>query len=78
MELTLITLTFSVLFSILFFVVGALTVWVLRDYIKRRIDARLSMHPEMYDEEGNLLTEGLIAFNFDGYTEFSDIEPDDI
>jgi hypothetical protein len=70
MELTIITLTFSVLFSILFFMVGALSVWVLRDYIKRRIDARLSMHPEMYDEEGNLLTEGLIAFNFDNYDEF--------
>jgi len=78
MELTLITLTFSVLFSFMFFVVGALSVWVLRDYIKKRIDARLSMHPEMYDEEGNLLTEGLIAFNFDGYTEFSDIEPDEL
>jgi len=62
----------------MFFVVGALSVWVLRDYIKKRIDARLSMHPEMYDEEGNLLTEGLIAFNFDGYTEFSDIEPDEL
>lgn len=72
MELTIITLTFGVLFSILFFMVGALATWVLRDYIKRRIDARLSMHPEMYDEEGNLLTEGLIAFNFDNYGEYPD------
>ena len=78
MELTFITLTFSVLFSVLFFIVGALTVWVLRDYIKRRIDSKLSMHPEMYDEDGNLLTEGLIAFNFDGYSEYSDIDPDDL
>ena len=36
------------------------------------------MHPEMYDEEGNLLTEGLIAFNFEGYSEYSDIDPDDL
>lgn len=56
--------------------VGALSVWVLRDYIKKRIDAKLSMHPEMYDEEGNLLTEGLIAFNFDNYDEFT--EPEDM
>jgi len=75
MELTIITLTFSVLFSFLSFVVGGLTIWVLRDYIKRRIDSRLSMHPEMYDEEGNLLTEGLIAFNFDNYGEYP--EPDE-
>lgn len=76
MELILITLTFTILFSLLFFMVGALSVWVLRDYIKKRIDARLSMHPEMYDEEGNLLTEGLIAFNFDNYDEFT--EPEDM
>ncbi len=74
MELTIITLTFSVLFSFLFFIVGGLSIWVLRDYIKRRIDSRLSMHPEMYDEEGNLLTEGLIAFNFDNYDDYSDID----
>lgn len=76
MELILITLTFTILFSLLFFMVGALSVWVLRDYIKKRIDAKLSMHPEMYDEEGNLLTEGLIAFNFDNYDEFT--EPEDM
>lgn len=74
MELTIITLTFSVLFSILFFMVGGLSIWVLRDYIKKRIDARLDMHPEMYDEEGNLLTEGLIAFNFDNYDEYPEPE----
>jgi len=69
MEITIIILTFSVLFCLLFFMIGALSVWVLRDYIKKRIDSKLSMHPEMYDEEGNLLTEGLIAYNFDNYSE---------
>ena len=59
MELTFITNIQCSIFCIVF-IVGALTVWVLRDYIKRRIDSKLSMHPEMYDEEGNLLTEGLL------------------
>jgi len=71
MELIAITLTFSVLFSLLFFVVGALVVWVARDYIKKRIDATLSMHPEMYDEDGNLLTDGLISFHYDGLEGFN-------
>jgi len=69
MDLTIVTLTFSVMFSLLFFIVGALSIWVLKDYIKKRIDSKLSMHPEMYDEDGNLLTEGLIAFNFDNYSD---------
>ena len=77
MDLTIVTLTFSVMFSLLFFIVGALSVWVLKDYIKKRIDSKLSMHPEMYDEDGNLLTEGLIAFNFDNYSDiYSDEYPE--
>jgi len=71
MELLTVTLTFSVLFSILSFTVGALVVWVARDYIKKRIDANLSMHPEMYDEDGNLLNDGLISFHYDGFEDFS-------
>ena len=71
MELIAITLTFSVLFSFLFFIVGALVVWVAIDYIKKRIDATLSMHPEMYDEDGNLLNDGLISFHYDGFEDFS-------
>ena len=46
-------------------------VWVARDYIKKRIDATLSMHPEMYDEDGNLLNDGLISFHYDGFEDFS-------
>ena len=77
MDLTIVTLTFSVMFSLLFFIVGALSVWVLKDYIKKRIDSKLSMHPEMYDEDGNLLTEGLIAYNFDNYSDsYSDEYPE--
>lgn len=70
MDLIIVTLTFAVLFSILSFTVGALVVWVARDYIKKRIDAKLSMHPEMYDEDGNLLTDGLIAFHYEGLEDF--------
>jgi len=53
------------MFSLLFFLVGGLMVLVAKDIFKRRI--KISTHPEMYDENGNLLDNTLIAFNFDNY-----------
>jgi len=53
------------MFSLLFFLVGGLMVLVAKDIFKRRI--KISTHPEMYDENGNLIDNTLIAFNFDNY-----------
>lgn len=65
MDYTSIILTFSVLFSVLFFLVGGLIVLVAKDIFKRKI--KITTHPEMYDEEGNLIDNTLIAFNFENY-----------
>jgi len=65
MDYTSVILTFSIMFSLLFFLVGGLMVLVAKDIFKRRI--KISTHPEMYDENGNLLDNTLIAFNFDNY-----------
>ncbi|WJZ48287.1 hypothetical protein [Synechococcus phage DSL-LC02] len=65
MDYTSVVLTFSIMFSLLFFLVGGLMVLVAKDIFKRRI--KISTHPEMYDENGNLIDNTLIAFNFDNY-----------
>ena len=56
-----------------FLVVGALLLgtmlgWVLREYVMYHHDKNnhgAELHPEMYDENGNVLPDSLIAFRFE-------------
>tara|TARA_R100000908_G_scaffold21074_1_gene8255 strand:+ start:6742 stop:6960 length:219 start_codon:yes stop_codon:yes gene_type:complete len=55
-----------------FLVIGALIVgcmlgWVLREYMMYHHDRQEQpvLHPEMYDENGNILPDSLIAFRFE-------------
>tara|TARA_A200000159_G_C7049861_1_gene225705 strand:- start:68 stop:295 length:228 start_codon:yes stop_codon:yes gene_type:complete len=56
-----------------FLVVGALLLgtmlgWVLREYMMYHHDRNnnaTELHPEMYDENGNVLPDSLIAFRFE-------------
>jgi|TARA_B100000035_G_scaffold191391_1_gene163410 hypothetical protein len=56
-----------------FLVVGALLLgtmlgWVLREYMMYHHDKNnngAELHPEMYDENGNVLPDSLIAFRFE-------------
>ena len=34
-------------------------------------------HPEMFDNQGNLITDEVIAFNFENYSEDNQIEEND-
>lgn len=72
MDYTSVVLTFSIMFSLLFFLVGGLTVLVFKDIFDKKI--KITTHPEMYDEDGNLIDNALIAFNFDNY--YDDEEED--
>ena len=44
---------------------GGIVVLVAKDIFIEKI--KISTHPEMYDENGNLIDNTLIAFNFDNY-----------
>ena len=56
-----------------FLVIGALIVgcmlgWVLREYMMYHHDRQpqpQGLHPEMYDEDGNIIPDSLIAFRFE-------------
>jgi len=63
METTPVVLTFTVLFSILFFLVGGLITWIVKDHYDNSADP-FTFHPEMFDNEGNLIRDTLIAFDF--------------
>lgn len=53
-------------------VVGGLVGWVYREHAWSQQVARL--HPEMYDENGNVIPDEIIAFRFEGDLEEEDPE----
>ena len=52
--------------SFLLFCVGALGGWIARDYMMNYQEFPRP-HPEMFDENGNLVTDEVIAFRFENY-----------
>ena len=52
--------------SIMFFLLGILIGWVARDYMMnyREIPRQ---HPEMFDVNGNLVPDDIVAFRFENY-----------
>ncbi len=61
--------------SLLFFFVGILAGWVSRDYMMNYQEIPRP-HPEMFDENGNLVPDEVIAFRFENYDENYDNEED--
>jgi len=59
-----ITLVFSVMFFVMSLVVGSVVGWIFREYVWTQQTQRL--HPEMYDEHGNIIPDEIIAFRFEG------------
>jgi hypothetical protein len=62
-----ISLVFSVMFFIISLIVGGVVGWIYREYVWSNQTMR--MHPEMYDENGNVIPDEIIAFRFEENTE---------
>jgi len=54
--------------SFLLFCAGLLGGWIARDYMMNYQEFPRP-HPEMFDENGNLVTDEVIAFRFENYDE---------
>ena len=50
--------------SIMFFILGALIGWVARDYMMNYREIPRP-HPEMFDPNGNLVPDEIVAFRFE-------------
>jgi|TARA_R100000406_G_scaffold59768_1_gene41432 hypothetical protein len=70
-----ITLTFSALFSIMFLVLGSVVGWVAKDYVIQRDSKFIPTHPEMFDENGQIIPDTVFAVRFDNDL---DVDPDDL
>ncbi len=68
-------LVFSVLFVIFALILGGLVGWTLKHHLEQR--EPYTYHPEMFDENGQVLPDEIIAFRFenpDSFGEEEDIE----
>ena len=52
--------------SIMFFLLGGLIGWVARDYMMNYREIPRP-HPEMFDINGNLVPDEIVAFRFESY-----------
>ena len=62
--------------SIMFFLLGILIGWVARDYMMNYREIPRP-HPEMFDINGNLVPDEIVAFRFENNYDNSDEEDDD-
>ena len=60
-----VTLTFTALFSVLFLLVGGIIGWLYQQHVQQQQMSYFPVHPEMFDEHGNLVTDDVIAFRFE-------------
>ena len=62
--------------SIMFFLLGTLIGWVARDYMMNYREIP-KPHPEMFDINGNLVPDEIVAFRFENNYDNNDEEEDD-
>ena len=70
------SLVFGSILTILFLIVGVLIGWTAREYMMNYREIPRP-HPEMFDQQGNLIPDEVIAFNFENYYDDSNEEEND-
>ena len=65
------TITIFSLMTFLFLVVGLIGGWTVREYMMNYREIPRP-HPEMFDNQGNLIPDEVIAFNFENYHDYED------
>ena len=71
-----VSLVFGSFLTVLFLIVGVIGGWVAREYMMNYREIPRP-HPEMFDNQGNLIPDEVIAFNFENYHDYNDTDEDD-
>ena len=71
-----VSLVFGSFITILFLILGVVVGWTAREYMMNYREVPRP-HPEMFDEQGNLIPDEVIAFNFENYDYENNEEEDD-
>ena len=61
-----VSIVFAAFLFILFLIVGVIGGWVARDYMMNYQEVE-KIHPEMYDRNGNIVPDEIVAFRFENY-----------
>ena len=71
-ETLIVTLTFTTLSSILFLIVGFGVGWLAQEHaIKSNPYHRDNLHPEMYDQHGNVIPDEILSVRFENADTFN-------
>jgi len=77
MELSVI-LTFTTLFCVMFLMIGLVGGWIIKQYQIERIYGVKNIHPEFFDNQGNLIADEVVAVRFEqGFFDDDDEEFDE-
>ena len=68
---TIVTLTLTTLVSLLALLVGGMVGWMARQHSYETTPQVVYTHPQMFDENGNLTPDEIVAVRFENY------DPDD-
>ena len=71
-----ISLVFGSFLTVLFLIVGAIGGWVAREYMMNYQEVP-KIHPEMFDGNGNLVPDEIVAFRFENNYDNDQEEDDD-
>ena len=64
MELT-VVLTFTTLFCAMFLMIGLIGGWIFKQYQVERIYGIRNIHPEFFDNNGNIIPDEVLAVRFE-------------
>ena len=75
--LTIVTLTLTTVMSLLALLVGGVIGWMLKQHSYETNHTAVAYnHPEMYDENGNLVPDEILAVRFENYDNNDEEEED--
>ncbi len=64
-----VTLTLSTVISVMFLLVGGVIGYLLKEYVIERNSTYIPTHPEMFDENGQIIADDILAVRFDNTPE---------
>ena len=67
METTIVTLTLTTIVSLLALLVGGMIGWLARQHSYETTPQIVYTHPEMFDENGQLVPDEIVAVRFENY-----------
>ena len=68
-------LTISIMMTLLFFVVGGIVGWIAyRSFLENQ---PINLHPEFFDNDGNIIPDEVIAVRFENENDYDKHEDDD-